>query len=149
MKKLLFVSLASLLACCQSPEIKHEMKLWYDHPADASVADSPNGWADDLQWHNALPLGNGSLGAMVFGDVTRERIQLNEESMWSGSVQDSDNPEAAKHLDEIRALLFAGKFAEATQLTAGTQVCHGPGSSNGNGAHGPFGCFRRPWETCG
>lgn len=142
MKKLLFVSLASLLACCQSPEIKHEMKLWYDHPADASVADSPNGWTDDLQWHNALPLGNGSLGAMVFGDVTRERIQLNEESMWSGSVQDSDNPEAAKHLDEIRALLFAGKFAEATQLTASTQVCRGPGSSYGNGAHGPFGCFQ-------
>ncbi|MCM1371391.1 MAG: glycoside hydrolase N-terminal domain-containing protein [Bacteroides sp.] len=142
MKKLLLVGLASLLACCQPQEKTQEMKLWYDHPADATATDNPNGWADDIHWHNALPLGNGSLGAMVFGDVSIERIQLNEESMWSGCVQDSDNPEAAKHLDEIRALLFAGKYAEASQLTNQTQVCNGSGSATGNAAHSPFGCFQ-------
>lgn len=142
MKKLLLVGFASLLVCCQPQENLKETKLWYDHPADATVADNPNGWVDDIQWHNSLPLGNGSFGAMVFGDVSRERIQLNEESMWSGCVQDSDNPEAAKHLDEIRALLFAGKYAEASQLTNQTQVCKGSGSTTGNAAHAPFGCFQ-------
>lgn len=142
MKKLLCIGLASMLAACGTRDEAPVMKLWYDHPADASVADSPNGWSDDIQWHNALPLGNGSLGAMVYGDVARERIQLNEESMWSGSVQDSDNPEAAQHLDHIRSLLFEGKYAEATELTNRTQVCRGPGSSLGNAAHAPFGCFQ-------
>jgi len=70
------------------------LKLWYNKPADASVVDDPNGWKDDPEWLKALPLGNGSLGLMVFGDVNRERIQLNEESMWSGSLDDNDNPEA-------------------------------------------------------
>ena len=58
------------------------MKLWYSQPADASIIDDANAWKDDPEWLKALPLGNGSLGPMVFGDVNRERIQLNEESMW-------------------------------------------------------------------
>ena len=70
------------------------LKLWYDHPADATVQDTPYDWKDDPEWLKALPLGNGSLGAMVFGDVNKERIQLNEESMWSGSPSDNDNPDA-------------------------------------------------------
>jgi len=78
------------------------LKLWYDVPADASVKDSPDGWKDDPEWLKALPLGNGSLGAMVFGDVNKERIQLNEESMWSGSPSDNDNPDAFKYKDKIR-----------------------------------------------
>jgi alpha-L-fucosidase 2 len=79
---------------------------------------------------------------MVFGDVNRERIQLNEESMWSGSHHDSDNPEAARHQDQIRQLLFEGKYREATELTNKTQICKGPGSGHGNGATVPFGCFQ-------
>lgn len=81
----------------------------------------------------ALPLGNGSLGAMVFGDVNKERIQLNEETMWSGSPQESDNPRAAVHLDKIKELLFAGKYKEATELTNRIQVCTGLGSGGGIG----------------
>ena len=94
------------------------LKLWYDEPADASVKDSPDGWKDDAEWLKALPLGNGSLGVMVFGDVNKERIQLNEESMWSGSLSGNDNPQAYAAQGKIRQLLFAGKYREAT-LTAG------------------------------
>ena len=118
------------------------LKLWYNQPADALIPDDKNGWKNDSQWLKALPLGNGNIGAMVFGDVNRERIQLNEKTLWSGSNTDNDNPEAPKYLAEIRKLLFEGKFKEATELTNRTQVCKGKGSGNGNGANVPFGCFQ-------
>ncbi|WP_339706289.1 glycoside hydrolase family 95 protein [uncultured Kriegella sp.] len=121
---------------------EEHLKLWYETPADGSVHDSPNGWKDDPEWLKSLPLGNGSLGVMVFGDVNRERIQLNEESMWSGSPDDNDNPEAYAAQDKIRNLLFEGKYKEATDLTNSTQVCKGEGSGHGNGAEVPFGCFQ-------
>lgn len=118
------------------------LKLWYAHPADATVPDGMRGTADDAEWLKALPLGNGNIGAMVFGDVNRERVQLNEKTLWSGSNDDNDNPDAAKYLPEIRQLLFQGKFKEATTLTNRTQICKGVGSSGGNGANAPFGCFQ-------
>ena len=118
------------------------VKLWYKQPANATIVDDPNGWKDDPEWLKALPLGNGSLGAMVFGDVNYERIQLNEESMWSGSPDDNDNPSAYPAQAEIRKLLFAGNYKEATKLTEQTQVCKGAGSGGGNGASVPFGCFQ-------
>jgi alpha-L-fucosidase 2 len=68
--------------------------LWYSQPAP--------------QWDHAMPLGNGRLGAMVFGSVNRERIQLNEQTLWMGGPQDRNNPDALKHLPEVRRLLFAG-----------------------------------------
>jgi alpha-L-fucosidase 2 len=68
------------------------------------------------QWDHALPVGNGRLGAMVFGTVNRERIQLNENTLWMGGPQQRDNPDALKHLPEVRRLLFAGKPAEAYRL---------------------------------
>ena len=111
----------------------NNLKLWYLSPADATAADNPDPWADDAAWLKALPLGNGSLGAMVFGDVNKERIQLNEETVWSGSPQESDNPRAAVHLDKIKELLFAGKYKEATELTNRIQVCTGLGSGGGIG----------------
>ncbi|MBW6536328.1 MAG: glycoside hydrolase N-terminal domain-containing protein [Mariniphaga sp.] len=129
-------------ACKHGLNVESNLKLWYNQPADASVPDSPNGWKDDPEWLKSLPLGNGSLGVMVFGDINHERIQLNEESMWSGSPHDSDNPEAALHQDKIRQLLFEGKYREATELTNATQICIGPGSGRGNGANVPFGCFQ-------
>ena len=110
------------------------LKLWYNKPADASVMDDPNGWKDDPEWLKSLPLGNGSLGLMVFGDVNRERLQLNEESMWSGSPDDNDNPNAYAEQTKIRELLFEGKYKEATELTNRTQVCKGAGSGHANGA---------------
>lgn len=145
--RVLFCLLSVLVCACllvgSSGKVgAQNLKLWYDKPADASVVDDPNGWRDDPEWLKALPLGNGSLGVMVFGDVNRERIQLNEESMWSGSPDDNDNPDAHRAQDKIRQLLFDGKYKEATELTNSTQVCKGAGSGHGNGAEVPFGCFQ-------
>ena len=139
---LLFLLFFGITACKHGLNDESNLKLWYNQPADASVPDSPYRWKDDPEWLKSLPLGNGSLGVMVFGDINYERIQLNEESMWSGSPHDSDNPEAALHQDKIRQLLFEGKYREATELTNATQICIGPGSGLGNGANVPFGCFQ-------
>lgn len=67
-------------------------------------------------WTTALPVGNGRLGAMVFGEPTLERIQLNEESIWDGERRDRDNPAASTAVPEIRRLLFDGKVHEAEDL---------------------------------
>lgn len=144
MKVIHFFLVSLFLLSCSTPqqEQSSSLKLWYEFPADATVADSPNGWQDDAEWLKGLPLGNGSLGAVVFGDVAMERIQLNEETMWSGSPQDCDNPDAPQYLDKIRQLLFEGKYKEATELTNRTQVCTGQGSGGGNGSTVPFGCFQ-------
>ncbi len=75
--------------------------LWYRQPARA--------------WTEALPVGNGTLGAMVFGGVPRERIQLNEQSLWSGHPNPIDRPQTLEWLPEVRRLLFAGKYAEANE----------------------------------
>ena len=68
------------------------------------------------QWDHAFPIGNGRLGAMVFGTVNRERIQLNEETLWMGGRRDRDNPEALAALPDVRRLLFAGQPREAYAL---------------------------------
>lgn len=137
----IFLILAgSLCECKHADEIYP--RLWYDKPADATVADSENGWQSDPEWLKALPVGNGFLGAMVFGDVNKERIQLNEKSLWSGSPDENDNPDAFASLNKIRQLLFAGKYREATELTLKTQVCKGAGSGFGNGASVPYGCYQ-------
>ncbi len=90
----------------------------------------------------AAPLGNGRMGAMVFGGVEEERIVLNEAGMWSGSPQEADRPEAAKALPEIRRLLLEGKNAEAEKLVAEHFTCAGPGSGFGNGAEVPYGTYQ-------
>ena len=104
------------------------MQLRYTEPAE---------W-----WTGALPLGNGSLGAMVFGGVAKERIQLNEDSLWSGAPQDADNPKALDHLAEVRRLIFEGKYEEAQRLSVWTMVCQGKGSGKGNGAYVPYGSYQ-------
>src|SRR5512146_184969 len=76
--------------------------LWYRHPAQ--------------KWGDALPVGNGRLGAMVFGGVQKERIQLNEDTIWNGKKRDRNNPEALKALPQVRRLLFADKPKEAETL---------------------------------
>jgi alpha-L-fucosidase 2 len=139
---ILILTCIALYSCGNKPEAEKSLRLWYDHPANASVPDVNNGWANDPEWLKALPVGNGFLGAMVFGDVNRERIQLNEKTLWSGSPDDNNNPEASKYLGEIRQLLFEGKYKEANELTNRTQVCKGVGSGEGNGANVPFGCFQ-------
>ncbi len=64
----------------------------------------------------ALPVGNGSLGAMVYGGAPSETLKLNHDTLWSGGPKDFTNPAAREHLPEVRGLLFAGKFGEAEEL---------------------------------
>jgi alpha-L-fucosidase 2 len=122
---LLFAASTGLMAAqvSQSP-----LTSWYRQPAK--------------NWNEALPIGNGRLGAMVFGGVASERLQLNEDSLWSGSPQDADNPEALKALPEIRRLLFAGKYGEAEKLANRTLICKGAGSGHGRGARVPYGTYQ-------
>jgi len=88
-----------------APPPEQPLSLWYRQPAD--------------QWVEALPVGNGRLGAMVFGGVARERLQLNEDTLWAGGPYDPVSPEAAAALPEVRRLIFEGKFAEADRLISG------------------------------
>jgi len=101
--------------------------LWYDKPATS--------WQ-----HEALPIGNGRIGAMIFGKVERERIALNEETVWSGARVEWNRPEASKNLPKIRELLLAGKNDEAEALVNESFTCLGGGSRGG--ARGPWGCYQ-------
>jgi len=139
---LILLMIAIGAGCAGRQERPIPAKLWYARPADASAPDKADGWQNDPEWLQALPVGNGFLGAMVFGGVNRERLQLNEKSVWSGSPDDNDNPDAYAALGEIRRLLFEGRYKEATELTLKTQVCRGVGSGHGNGAEVPFGCYQ-------
>ncbi|MBC2603780.1 glycoside hydrolase family 95 protein [Puniceicoccus vermicola] len=67
-------------------------------------------------WNRALPIGNGKLGAMVFGNLVAERIQLNEDSLWNGGPRDRNNPNALEHLPVIQKLLLGGRLGEAHSL---------------------------------
>jgi alpha-L-fucosidase 2 len=82
---------------------KPRLCLWYDRPAKV--------------WTEALPIGNGRLGAMVFGGVHEERLALNEGNLWAGAPHNYDSPEALAALPEIRRLIFEGKYHEANDLT--------------------------------
>ena len=77
-----------------------QSRLWYDRPA--------------TNWSEALPIGNGRLGAMVFGDPTRERLQLNEESLWAGCPTEAWPADYFKHLEEVRRLVLIGRNTEAS-----------------------------------
>lgn len=79
-------------------------ELWYDKPAG--------------KWTEALPVGNGRLGAMVFGGTAGERLQLNEDTIWAGAPGDPVNPRARAALPAVRELVFAGKFADAEKLAS-------------------------------
>jgi len=87
--------------------------LWYRQPAKI--------------WEEALPVGNGSLGAMIFGGLSDERIQLNESSLWDGHPVDADNPRSLEALPTVRKLLFENKNNEAVALAAKTMMGNPPG----------------------
>ncbi len=116
-----------ILASCHGTSAG-PLRLWFDTPASV--------------WEETLPLGNGRIGAMPDGGISRETIVLNDITLWSGSAQDADNPSAAGYLPEIRRLLLRGKNDEAQDLVYKTFVCKGKGSGQGNGANVPYGCFQ-------
>lgn len=82
-----------------------DLRLWYDRPAGP--------------WEEALPVGSGRLGAMVFGGVAEERIQFNEDTLWTGKPHDYVRAGAGEHLAEIRRLIFEGRHDEAAPLVRG------------------------------
>lgn len=90
----------------------------------------------------SLPLGNGRLGAMVFGQTKTERIVLNESSLWSGGPQDADRTDAHLFLDTIQQLLKETKNIAAQKILEKNFVAKGKGSGNGRGALDPYGCFQ-------
>lgn len=88
--------------------MKNDLSVWYRQPA--------------RDWNEALPIGNGRLGAMIFGRIYREEFQLNEESVWRGRAIDRSNPEALSALPQVRNLLFQGENQEATELANRTMM---------------------------
>lgn len=97
-KHILFLSLLFVTILVSS----QEHKLWYSEPAK--------------EWVEALPIGNGRLGGMIYGGVDKEEIQLNEETVWGGGPHSNNNPEALKTLPEVRRLIFNGENLKAQQL---------------------------------
>ena len=101
MKRNLFITLCCIVSIALSAQ-QQDCRLWYDKPAK--------------DWNEALPVGNGRLGAMVYGDYRRETIQLNEESLWAGAKNDA-NAASADKLPEIQQLLLNGEIGKAVELS--------------------------------
>ena len=95
--------------------------LWYDRPAH--------------NWNEALPIGNGRLGAMVFGNVATERLQLNEETIWAGQPNNNANPDAREYLPKVRQLVWEGKYREAQDMA----TAHVQSKTNHGMPFQPFG----------
>lgn len=101
-KRTLFLFLIVFLSFSCTENKKDSLKLWYDSPAKA--------------WEEALPLGNGRIGAMVFGNPHNEVFQLNENTIWSGYPQDGNNPKALTALPDIRKAVDDGDYRKAAEL---------------------------------
>jgi alpha-L-fucosidase 2 len=91
-----------IVSCTSNKKEEGNWKLWYAAPAD--------------KWVEALPVGNGRLGAMVFGNPAEERLQLNEETVWAGQPNSNANPDALAAIPAIRKLIFEGKYLEAQNM---------------------------------
>jgi alpha-L-fucosidase 2 len=101
--KQIFSILLILITTAGYSQNKQGLRLWYKQPSGNT-------------WENALPIGNGRLGAMIYGNVDKETIQLNESTVWSGSPNRNDNPLALDSLAIIRQLIFDGKQKEAERI---------------------------------
>ena len=134
---IILVILATFSTACKQEEEKSKYKLWYNEPA--------TDWMTE-----ALPIGNGEIGGMVFGSVPRERIQITEKTLWSGGpgshpeYNGGNRPGAHKYLPAVRELLAEGKYDKAHQLATRelTGIIHKEGSLNDAGDYGaqqPFG----------
>ncbi len=101
-----------------------DYRLWYDKPA--------------MTWTQALPVGNGVVGGMVFGQPAVEHIQLNEETIWAGQPNNVVNPEAKKYLPQVQQLILEGKYREAQDL-ANAKVMPNAAGQNMGMPYQPFG----------
>lgn len=105
MNKLFITAFLSGLVSLAMAQTNNHLKLWYNAPSATT-------------WERALPVGNGRIAAMVYGNPGQEVIKLNESSVWSGGPSRNDDPTALKALPQVRALIFAGKYKEAEDLAA-------------------------------
>jgi len=96
-----YAGLAALFNGCTKTENK-DLMLWYEKPAS--------------KWEEALPIGNGRIGAMIYGGIAEEHIQFNEETLWTGRPHDYSNIGASAYLGRIRELIWQGKQDEAEKL---------------------------------
>ena len=113
---------ALLTVCCLFVAAQH--RLWYDQPAQT--------------WTQALPIGNGVMGGMVFGTPAVEHIQINEETIWAGQPNNVINPNAKEALPEVRRLIFEGKYKEAQDLANAKVMPNAVGQNMGM-PYQPFG----------
>ncbi|MBO5549538.1 MAG: glycoside hydrolase family 95 protein [Prevotella sp.] len=114
--------LALITVCYAFAAAQH--RLWYDQPAQT--------------WTQALPIGNGVMGGMVFGTPAVEHIQINEETIWAGQPNNVVNPNAKKVLPKVRQLIFEGKYKEAQEL-ANAEVMPNAAGQNMGMPYQPFG----------
>ncbi len=99
---MLFTMLAVISNQVSNAQTENELKLWYKKPAAV--------------WEEALPIGNGRLGAMIFGAPAVDHIQFNEETLWAGEPHDYSHPGAYRYLGQIRELLWLDRQKEAEDL---------------------------------
>ena len=126
--QIVLVVLILLIALCsQTAKAGSPYQLWYDRPA--------------MTWTQALPIGNGTMGGMVFGTPAVERIQLNEETIWAGQPNQVCNPAAKENLPKVRQLIFEGKYKEAELLANEKVMPLGAGQNCGM----PFQPFGDLW----
>ena len=123
--QIVLVVLILLIALCsQTAKAGSPYQLWYDRPA--------------MTWTQALPVGNGTMGGMVYGTPAVERIQLNEETIWAGQPNQVCNPAAKENLPKVRQLIFEGKYKEA-ELLANEKVMPLGANQNCGMPYQPFG----------
>ena len=121
MKKSLLMMIGLILGL---PVSARDYRLWYNSPAKT--------------WTQALPIGNGVMGGMVFGTPAVEHIQINEETIWAGQPNNVCNPEAKEYLPKVRQLIFEGKYQEAQDL-ANAKVMPNAAGQNMGMPFQPFG----------
>ena len=117
------IALLALITVCYAYAAAQH-RLWYDQPAQT--------------WTQALPIGNGVMGGMVFGTPAVEHIQINEETIWAGQPNNVVNPNAKKVLPKVRQLIFEGKYKEAQEL-ANAEVMPNAAGQNMGMPYQPFG----------
>ena len=127
--KLLFTAAGLLFINIASAQL---LKLWYNKPAE--------------KWTEALPVGNGRIGAMLFGGLEKDRVQFNEETLWTGEPRNYNRAGAYRYLDSIRQLLFAGKQKEADVLAEKEFMGLKSAAGQYQADYQPFGDL---WLNCG
>ncbi|HEX8549606.1 MAG TPA: glycoside hydrolase family 95 protein, partial [Cytophagaceae bacterium] len=128
LKAVLLLSLAYSQTVWSQAQQSEDLRLWYKQPAT-------------IWMQQALPIGNGKIGAMIFGGVANDRIQFNEKSVWSGKINSNRNPDLIKNLPQIQELLAQGEVLRADSIYkhSGYLKYNGATSVDDFGAYQPFG----------